>query len=76
MATKEKNKRLLEDFLSVKKDSWTKQEVSFGSNDMVIESSHSDPLVINVRLNRYEVKWVLIDTRSSINLLTFDVHNK
>lgn len=39
------------------------------------ESLHDDPLVINVRLNKYEVKQVLVDTGSSINLLTLDVYN-
>lgn len=53
---KGKNNRRPEDVLSIEKDPWVKQEVTFGSNNKVIGLPHNDSLVMNVRLNRYKVK--------------------
>lgn len=53
-----------------------KKEVTLGQDDKMVESSHNNPLIISVTLNRYEVKRVLVDIRNSVNLLTFDVYNK
>lgn len=50
--------------------------MTFGSSNRVAKSSYNGLLVISVRLNKYEVKRVLIDIGSSINLLTLYVHNK
>lgn len=40
------------------------------------KSLHNDPQVISVRFNLYDVKRVLVDTDSSINILTLEVFNK
>lgn len=64
-----------EDILSMEKGLWTRHEVMFGLANRVIESLHNDPLVVIVRLNR-DVKWVLMDTGNSINLVTLEVYNK
>lgn len=50
--------------------------MTFGPGDRVAESSHNDPLVVSVRLNKYEIKRMVIDTRSSVNLMIFEVYNK
>lgn len=48
----------------------------FELTNRVIETQHNDPLVISVRLNRYNVRRVLEDTGTSVNLLTLEVFNK
>lgn len=48
----------------------------FELTNRVIETQHNDPLVISVRLNRYNVRQVLEDTGTSVNLLTLEVFNK
>lgn len=40
------------------------------------EALHNDPLVVSVRLNRYDVRRFLMDTGSSVNLLILDVYSK
>lgn len=66
---KGKNKCTLKDVLSIEKDLWASKRWTFRSSDRIIESPYNDPLVISVRLNMYEVKWVLAEMGSSVNLL-------
>lgn len=40
------------------------------------EALHNDPLVVSVRLNRYDVRRFLMDTGSFVNLLILDVYSK
>lgn len=40
------------------------------------ETLHNDPLVISVRLNRYDVRQLLMDKSTSVNLLTLKIFNK
>lgn len=37
---------------------------------------HNDLLIVSIRLDRYDVKRVLMGTGSSVNLLTLKVYNK
>lgn len=60
----------------MKQEPWTRKGVKFRPNDKVTETLHNDLLVISIRLNRYEVRWVLLGTGSSVNLLTLEVYNK
>ncbi|KAG8641014.1 hypothetical protein MANES_13G092290v8 [Manihot esculenta] len=55
---------------------WTKQEVRFRPVDKAIRFFHNDPLVVNIHLNKYEVRRVLVDIGSSIDLLTLNIFNK
>lgn len=73
---KGKNKCTPKDVWSVKQEPWTKQEIKFGLADRVTESLHNDPLIIRLRLNRFDVKRVLVDITSSLNLLTSEIFNK
>ncbi|KAJ9134970.1 hypothetical protein P3X46_032198 [Hevea brasiliensis] len=41
-----------------------------------IKRPHSNPLAINILMNRYMVQRVLIDTGSSVNLITLRVYEK
>lgn len=61
--------------LLVKNEAWSKTILTFGPEDKKITIPHNDPLV-SVKLNRYKVRKVLIDTGSSVNLITWDVSNK
>lgn len=44
--------------------------------DNKISTSHSNPLVISARINKFVVKRILIDTGSSMNLVTLDAFDK
>lgn len=46
------------------------------SQDKTIQSSYFNPIMVSVKLNKYEVRQVLVDTGSSINLITFDIFYK
>lgn len=65
---KGKNKHTSKDVLSLEQEPWIRQEVKFKMCDKVTETLHNDSLVISFILNRYDVRWVLVDTYSSINL--------
>lgn len=41
--------------------------------DNKISTPHSDPLVISTKINKFMIKKILIDTRSSVNQITLDV---
>ncbi|KAJ9135165.1 hypothetical protein P3X46_032376 [Hevea brasiliensis] len=41
-----------------------------------IRRPHSDPLVINILVNRYMMQRVLVDIGSSVNLITLEVYEK
>ncbi|KAG8643880.1 hypothetical protein MANES_11G076151v8 [Manihot esculenta] len=69
-------KKSREEKRSEHEELWAKQEVRFGPVDKAIGFFQNDPLVTSVRLNMYEVRRVLVDTCSSVNLLTLDVFNK
>ncbi|XP_021621524.1 uncharacterized protein LOC110621560 [Manihot esculenta] len=56
---KGKNKRTIQDVLSIEQEIWTKQEIKFGPIDKVTELFHNDSLVISVRLNMYDVSLFL-----------------
>ncbi|KAG8635625.1 hypothetical protein MANES_16G049870v8 [Manihot esculenta] len=73
---KGKNKRVAEDVLAVEQEPWVKQEVRFSSTDKTIEFFQKDSLVIKILLNSYEVRQVLVDIGSSVNLLILNVFNK
>ncbi|GFS32725.1 hypothetical protein Acr_00g0024210 [Actinidia rufa] len=38
-----------------------------------VRHSHSDPLVIQLRMNNYDIKRILVDTRSSIEMMYYDL---
>ncbi|GFS34533.1 hypothetical protein Acr_00g0034510 [Actinidia rufa] len=38
-----------------------------------VRHSHSDPLVIQLRMNNYDMKRILVDTRSSIEMMYYDL---
>ncbi|KAG8650351.1 hypothetical protein MANES_07G030402v8 [Manihot esculenta] len=50
--------------------------VRFGPVDKAIRFFPNDLLVVKILLNRYEVRRVLVDTGSSVNLLILNVFNK
>lgn len=50
--------------------------MTFGPYNKVIDSPYNNLMMVNVQLNKYDVKQVLVDTGSSLNLLTLDVFSK
>ena len=38
-----------------------------------VQHPHADPLVIHLRMNGYDVKRILVDTRSSIEVIYYDL---
>ncbi|KAJ9187121.1 hypothetical protein P3X46_002615 [Hevea brasiliensis] len=67
----------LKNVLSVERENLCKDSISFESMDYEnIKRPHSNPLVVNILLNKYMVHRVLVDTESSINLVTLKVHKK
>ncbi|KAG8633887.1 hypothetical protein MANES_18G145610v8 [Manihot esculenta] len=48
----------------------------FGPADKTIGFFQNNIIIVNIHLNRYEMRRVLVDTGSSINLLTSNVFNK
>ncbi|KAG8641015.1 hypothetical protein MANES_13G092480v8 [Manihot esculenta] len=74
--TGEKHKCVAEDVLSVGQEPWTKQEVRFRPVNKAIRFFQNDPLVVNIHLNKYEVRQVLVDTGSFVDLLALNIFNK
>lgn len=71
-----KNKRKAEDVLFIHQELWGKQEVRFDPANKVVGFFQNDPSVIKVLLNWYEVRQVLVDTISYVNILILNVFNK
>ena len=38
-----------------------------------VQHPHSDPLVIQLRMNNYDVKRILVDTGSSVEVMCYDL---
>ena len=38
-----------------------------------VEHPHPDPLVVQLRINNYDVKQILVDTRSLVEVMYYDL---
>ena len=41
-----------------------------------VQHPHSDPLVIQLRMNSYDMKRILVDTRSLVKVMYYDLFKK
>ena len=45
----------------------------FQSQLGMVQHPHADPLVIQLRINNYDMKMILVDTRSSVEMMYYDL---
>ncbi len=63
--------------LSVEREALYLDTIIFSTEDYEkVKRPHSDPLVINILLNRYTMRRTLIDNGSSVNLINLEVYEK
>ena len=50
------------------------RSITFTKADLEkVQHPHSDPLVIQLRMNGYDVKMILVDTGSSVEVMYYDL---
>ena len=48
--------------------------ITFTTDDLEkVQHPYSDPLVIQLRMNGYDVKRILVDTKSSVEMMYYDL---
>ena len=64
----------MHEVLSVKTSTTEPGSITFTKNDLErVQHPYSDPLVIQLKMNNYDVKRILVETGSSVEVMYYDL---